>query len=253
VSSIYIACDIRVTAGGILVTDSAQKVFACKQRPEIYGYCGNAEYPPLVLRSLVAALANGAAWPAHAAAYEEPEWVGRFLSDKLRIVPGGPDYSNTVVVRGTRKGEGSVNAEFSIFKFYVSGSVWEWARLDLPAVSDVVVAEGSGADKVRAWRDYWTSAQGRRRTSRGVFSALCGALRANADPKSGGAPQLVGMYQEGPPATFRVLFNGGRFVNGRAVPSAEAMLWHDDLFQVCDGELMKPLESAQRHRRPKGL
>jgi hypothetical protein len=253
VNSVYIVTDSRITIGNHVVSDSAQKVFACATRPEIYGYCGSADRPPEVLRSLVSALDSGSIEMTAASGYDSAEQVRRFLAGQLPITAAGPDYSNTVIVRAVRTGEGFERAEFSVFQFYVTAGGWDWSSVELPDVSDVVVAMGSGADRVRKWREYWSSAQGRRRTSRGVFSALCGALRAEEDHWSGGPPQLVGMYQEGPAIVFGVIFNGARYLLGREVPADAATHWRDELFQIFDGESMKPGPLAAVHLRPRGL
>jgi hypothetical protein len=252
-NSIYIASDSRLTADKVVVSDSAQKVFACRSRPEIYGYCGNAGLPPAMLAELVRDLDGGRAWHLETDATRSAGLVVERLSRCLPVQESGPDYSVTVIVRGLRAGEGYLNAVFAVQRFFVRDEHWDWFPEALPDESDVVVAEGSGASRVRAWREHWSSAQGRRRTSRAVFSALCDALKAGEDPASGGAPQLVGMYQEGWPEVFGVLYQGARYVLGQPAPANTAARWHDDLFQVCDAETMAPKPGAQRHLAPRGL
>jgi hypothetical protein len=253
VNSIYVASDSRITRGEAVISDNAQKVFAYKARPEIFGYCGNAERPPLVISDLVVRLDKGAVVARGLDAFLAAERVRSFLEQELPMSAGGVDYRATEIVWGTRVGEGYANAAFHAFLFFVRDDRWDWRRLDLPDRSDVVHAAGSGAAAVRAWRSYWTSAQRNVRTSRAVFSALCNVLHTNADARSGGAPQLVGMYQEDLPAVFGVLFNAERFALGKRVPADEAALWHDDLFQICDGETLQPRRGAARHHRPRGL
>lgn len=255
ISSIYLASDSRIThqESGRVLSDSAQKVFACVTRPEIFGYCGNAGAPPAVLASLVREFDTGAMGSRADYAYIRAQTVQQYLSERLPIAEHGRKYDETLILYGTREGEGYREARFSLSKFFVENGTWAWAVLDFPTSSDIIVAEGSGHEQVRRWREHWVSAQGRVRTSRAVFSALCNALRSKADPRSGGPPQLVGMYQEGLPQTFGVIFDGARYVVGRNALADAASHWRDDLFQLCDGASMKPLADAARHHRPKGL
>ena len=264
ISSLYIASDSRLTrprevvVDGVrqkvfdVVSDSAQKVFACATCPDIFGYCGNAEEPPRALASLVEAVDRGTIPLDRESAYTRAEQIRDYIRTSLPITVGGPDYSETLIVHGTRQGEGYLNADFVASEIFVHGSRWTRSTQQLPDCSDIVVARGSGASYVTQWRERWVSAQ-RARTSRGVFGALCKALEVNDDSKSGGAPQLVGIYQEGLACTFGIIYKNERYVAGARVPAEDAALWHDDLFQRCDGQSMKPLLRAARHKKPKGL
>jgi len=253
VASIYLASDSRITQEGRVVSDDARKVFACSSRADIFGYCGNAEAPPRALDELTARLSTAELGVDDSNVYLRADRILEQLALALSVRRDGPDYSNTSIIYGTRQGEGYANAEFHAFSFFVSGDRWVRANLNLPIDSDIVAAEGSGAAQVRRYREYWTSAQGRLRTSRAVFSALCNAIDSCTDAASGGAPQLVGIYQRGGATDFGVLFKGERFIGGKRVPLDPGRPWHDDLFQRCDSASMAPLPNAAKHHRPRGL
>ena len=53
ITSAYIASDSRITWGNNDVFDYCKKVFACKQFPEIFGYCGDVLFPSIILSQIV--------------------------------------------------------------------------------------------------------------------------------------------------------------------------------------------------------
>jgi hypothetical protein len=128
---------------------------------------------------------------------------------------------------------------------------WTDQEIALPTESALVLAVGSGADVVTRWDDEWRRRLGR--TSRSVFSAFCDALRSKGDPRTGGAPQLVGLYRTGVAHTFGVISDGRRYVCGLAVPESsavESLEWRNELFERLDGRTLELLPGAQRQPRP---
>lgn len=124
-------------------------------------------------------------------------------------------------------------------------------RIDMPLASSVLLTHGTGKVAVDDWTDRWKrSDQGG--TSRPVFSGFCDALREGSDRRSGGEPQLVGLYRQGHARLFGVVTSRGASIQGRletaTPPSLARIEWRDELFQrVCpDGSLVK---SAQVHAR----
>ena len=133
---------------------------------------------------------------------------------------------------------------------------WEMNLLPfLPTTSALLFAMGSGEMTLRKFYDKWNNSE-IGNTSRNVFSAFCDALKSGGDPRSGGAPQLVGLYREGAARSFGVIFNNERYLFGLPVnldAEWENVEWRNELFERCNAESKTVLEGAQRHSRPTNI
>jgi hypothetical protein len=191
-------------------------------------------------------------------------------------------YGQTKIVYASRDGEGHSNAAFAVFEISVVKGGWDFrtlaeskARAEREGPEeryralkelDIVFAEGTGARDVKNWREHWVQYHAsesvrrelrgttRTRTSRGVFSALCTALRFAADPRSGGAPQLAVIHQENAAMSLGVIWENQRFYEGTPQTESEALAldtrWHDKLFQLCNPATMQVLKEAAFHSAP---
>ncbi len=107
--------------------------------------------------------------------------------------------------------------------------------LNIPEDSALVLAIGSGGNSVKEYNRRWCDALGR--TSRSVFGSFCESLAAKTDAKSGGAPQLVGLYRKGLARYFGVIYEGQKYLLGVSVESdsaCENVEWRNSLFERCD-------------------
>ena len=107
---------------------------------------------------------------------------------------------------------------------------------------------------VNKWQDRWQSSS-QAGTSRAVFSAFCDALRSQEDPKTGGAPQVVGLYRKGTGRCFGVVSENNKFILGLLIdhnPDDSLVEWRNTLFERC-GSDGKRIKTAQVHHAPKGL
>ncbi len=282
VASVYVASDSRITAPDRRVlSDTARKVFACRTRPDLLGYCGNADKPPQVLAALVTKL-DATRSEHNESAWDRAEFVVQHLNRELPLSAGHP-YGQTKIVYASRDGSGHAHAAFAVFEISANNDRWDFHTLAATTNSaqqpvdrerqyqelkklDVVFAQGAGASVVNEWREHWAryhTSQSvrhqfrgttRTRTSRGVFSALCGALHSAEDSRSGGAPQLAALHQEGSAMALGVIWGNARYYEGAARTGTEARSlctrWHDRLFQLCDPVTMQPLERAALHSAP---
>jgi len=135
---------------------------------------------------------------------------------------------------------------------------WGWNNnqwFNLPTESGLINAYGTGEKSVNKWYSYWSKTK-HKRTSRSVFSSFCDALHSGEDPRSGGAPQLVGLYRIGPAKPFGIIYNDERYLFGLPITvtsNLDSVEWRNTLFERCDWQTMEPLHNAQRHGKPKGL
>jgi len=118
----------------------------------------------------------------------------------------------------------------------------------LPIMSGLLLATGSGETTLKKFYEKWNNSE-IGNTSRNVFGAFCDALKSGGDPRSGGAPQLVGLYREGTAKSFGIIFNNERYLFGLPVNSDaewEKVEWRNELFERCNAESRTILEGAQR-------
>ena len=58
-ASIYIASDSRISWGKNATWDAGRKLFASKNFPEIFGYCGSVSFPIQILGQLIEHIDDG--------------------------------------------------------------------------------------------------------------------------------------------------------------------------------------------------
>lgn len=247
-SSLYIATDSRFTWADGTFADGRQKAFISSSSPDIFGFCGAVRVPEILLPPLetTGLAANDSAHTRHAG------FVERLKAAMGSVIAADP----FTVVHGARDDDGMAS------NFYVWCTHWSSAA-GLTDVSEVLPSDsalafvvGSGQTSVNRQDLKWKRSEVGR-TSRAAFSAFCDALRSCADPMSGGAPQVVGIFRDGGAETIGLIFNGGRYYRGQALARPDVAMksteWRNELFERCDPLTMCLIDGAQRHARPRGL
>lgn len=253
-TSVYFASDSRLSWGTDPRTwDTGRKLFACHRSPEIFGFTGYLLLPQMILskitewidRELLPSLIHSSV-PGRA--QELAEMTRREVDAHTFPIPG-----NFSLFYAARSGLGMPpNAAFHIYEvhYQAASRTVQLYQIDMPLVSSVLLTHGSGKAAVDDWTDRWKrSDQGG--TSRAVFSGFCDALRDGSDKRSGGEPQLVGLYRQGHAKLFGVVSSRGASIQGRLEPTHPSLArleWRDELFQRVhpDGSLV---QSAQAHVR----
>ena len=255
-ASVYLASDSRISWGNKLTWDYGRKLFASRNYPEILGYFGDVLFPSQVLGQLMDLIDSDSLFGVEDS--PDDKWA-KVLSIVQRSFEGYPDEESRPfsIVYCTREGSGMASIFHMSTLSWNPGEGWTDQRwLELPKQSDVIAVFGSGGDAVDKWYSYWSRTRQSGGTSRSVFSAFCDALQSGEDERSGGSPQLVGVYRQGAAESFGVIYEGKRYLLGLPVNESrnlDAIEWRNGLFERCDWRTMKPLEGAQRHSRPRGL
>jgi hypothetical protein len=255
-SSIYLASDSRISWGSNtspLVWDCGRKLFASRNHPEILGYCGDVLFPSQVLAQIVEHIDAGLFFKSDETPEEKSERIFSSLKNSFLGYPI-QQSSQVSILYCTRQ---NIGKKPIIYTWSISWKAGKWERspLPLPTRSDLILAIGSGEITIRKFYDKWNNSE-IGNTSRNVFSAFCDALKSCGDPRSGGAPQLVGLYREGTARSFGVIFNNERYLFGLPVSSDaewEKVEWRNELFERCNAESRTVLEGAQRHARPTNI
>lgn len=110
------------------------------------------------------------------------------------------------ILFGTRFGSG-MKSEFRMYTVaFAAGKSSCVNELKIPPVSQILITLGSGKDKLEPYLKKWaTSDVGG--TSRSIFSSFCQFLRSYEDAQTGGPPQLVGLFRQGPGRLFGIVWD----------------------------------------------
>jgi hypothetical protein len=257
-SAIYIASDSRITWGvPHRRWDAGRKLFACRESPDLFGYCGDVLFPTQALGQAVELADHKLLFNEGSTAVDRHERLLQVLTESLSLRSGAP-RSDFSIVHVARDGHGMTSC-FSIWKASFSSSnglrdrLIAQVRVSDGGVSRRLFALGSGAEAYVEETIRWSaSAQGN--TSRAFYTALCDVVGRGSDSASGGAPQLVGLYRNGNGRAFGVVHEGRRYFHGVPVPNIthfKGIEWRDDAFQRIDPTTMALKRGAQRQVRPK--
>ena len=255
-SALYILSDSRITwaSDSLIHWDAGQKVFCSHISADIFGYCGEAFFPPYAMRQMVDLIDSGLLFSkSDAAEYRHNQAISVFRS----TIESGPpsllgDFS---LIHGARDGE-LMSSQFRlwIIRFTSKSATWHREEIQLDtSCSQFAYLDGSGQHAIRRYYDRWegTSAEG---TSRAAFWSFIDALFSEEDDRSGGPPQLVGVWRKGVARQFGLIWCGRRYLAGAQVPCDsyfDHVCWFNHRFELMDGEKIKRRPGAARHDKPK--
>ena len=254
-SALYILTDSRITWPPSKAShwDAGQKAFHSHGTADIFGFCGDAFFPPYALRQMLDLTNSGLLFSRQDAAqfrHDQAMTVFRSAIENRHEV----EIQDFTIVHGARDGE-LMSSRFRIWidRFNAKSGTWKNEELDLnTSYSHLCHIDGSGLTVIKKYEKRWegTSAEG---TSRAAFSAFCDALISEGDSHSGGPPQLVGIRRKGVAHQFGIIWRGKRYLAGVEVPTDsrfQAVEWFNQRFERMDGEVIKRLPGAQRHPKP---
>jgi hypothetical protein len=256
-TSIYLASDSRITWLKNEQWDYGRKVFASNKYPEIFGYVGDVLFPSQVLSRILNMLDCGMLFKDNFSSLDKVESIYNIIKRSFSEYPLVKHIVNPfTIVYCTRENE-RMRSVFHCFKFH-----WDfhkgWSeiqKVDIPSKSGIIDVFGSGSENFRIWNEYWNNTT-EKGTSRIAFSSFCDALQSGRDPHTGGAPQLVGIYQIGLGRTFGIIYKKQRYFLGFPVQedlNLQILEWRNELFERCHWQTMEIMEGGQKHKKPKGL
>jgi hypothetical protein len=99
------------------------------------------------------------------------------------------------ILYGTRTSEG-MPGKFNLYQVdYAGGKNVSQKEIPIPQKSGILARLGSGGDQFRKHLDRWEKSDVGG-TSRAVFSSFADFLKSGDDPKTGGPPQLTGLFRK---------------------------------------------------------
>lgn len=253
-SSVYIASDSRISWNDGKTWDYGRKIFASRKHPDILGYIGDVQFPSLVLGQLIDMIDDDLLFANADSPQTKQNKLSSIIRRAFKDYPKEKSHPFTIVYC-TRENSGMASI------FHVSTLSWQQNRtwlqqwLEIPKESGIIKGLGSGRESIESWYSKWSKTN-EGRTSRSVFSAFCDSLKSGEDKRSGGAPQLVGIYRKGTGESFGIIYNRKRYLLGLPVDKDEKLdvvEWRNDIFERCDWRTKKVITGAQRHSRPREL
>lgn len=248
----YLASDSRLTFGGGASWDAGRKLFTARRSADLLGYCGQVLFPSLLLGQVCGRLDASASNPDFADPGMRHAAIVNVMESAFGTYPQQLRQPLSITHIG-RRSEGK-SARFRVWRTdWTAAYGWNDVEIEVPKSSALLLALGSGSPTVAEHHDLWaaSSAGG---TSRAVFGSFCDALRSGTDPKSGGPPQLAGLYRKGHGMDFGTISNRERSFTGLPVDEVESrrlnVEWRNERFERCDGVSMARLSDAQPHPGP---
>jgi hypothetical protein len=248
------ASDSRITWLDGSAWDRGRKLFASRRRPHILGYCGDVLFPVQTLGQITEMIDANLIADGQDCIEECFDRVVSITKAALESYPLAAKRRFDLLYC-IREGE-SVPSRFHLRQItFVPDAPPLITSITMPSRSEPVAILGSGAAAVSARINKW-AASDVGGTSRAVFSAFCDSLRLGDDVRSGGPPQVVGMWRKASPQTFGMIWDRRRYFYGTEVEGTarlNELRWYNELFEICDPYTLARKVDAQPQPRPRGL
>jgi hypothetical protein len=245
-SSIYIVSDSRISWSSSTTKehfDCGRKIFGCMNSPDIFGYCGNALFPSLILSQISDLADQGLLFERHWSCEEKFQCIKNKLINIFEQFP----FDHTVeIIHASRDEHG---------EFFCGGLELSHNRepqITVPEFknhSDKLFVLGSGSENFLEKFTLYAD----QKTSRSVFHCFTDTLSEGKDKCIGGAPQLVGLYRKDYAKFFGIIYNERRYLHGLPIDNMsnfDRVEWRNELFERCNGNTMKRIEDAQKQPNP---
>jgi hypothetical protein len=258
-ASIYIASDSRISWGSKEKYDYGRKVFALKQSPDIFGYCGDVLFPSLVLSQVLEMADSSLLFDRDSSADKKFAAIREKLIYQFSKYPHEVETitNETVEILHASRDSVNVNQFACNLLRWTRKDGWQSSSVELPAESGPLFVRGSGAHEFKD--NFVKYIKGPNAgTSRNVFHCFCDSLFNTREPTVGGAPQLAGLIRK-PCSTgtyYGVIAQGHRYYLGAPIDELsnfDRLVWRNELFEICDGRTGKRKADAQPQPNPHRL
>jgi len=250
---LYILTDSRISWGPDHRWDGGQKAFASRRFPDVFGYFGDAYFPPMMLRQVLEQLDSGLVCCDDVDAADRHTAILQALRLAMTRISGHPPTSDFTVFHGARTGS-KMSSRFCLWESCYSAVTRQWTDVERNILQDssyLILTDGTGSVYVNSSKEEWegTAAAG---TSRSTVWAFFDAIKSKLDRLTGAHPQIVGIWRIGTARNFGIHWNGVPYLAGLRVVgdmSSEQVRWFDGDFEPCD-HLGKRLKPEKAHLKP---
>ncbi len=249
-TSAYIVSDSRFSTNKS-VFDYGKKVFASKQFPEIFGYCGDVLFPSVILSQIVEMIDSGILINEKMNCDKKNSVIFERICYSLKEYKNILHGSLIEIIHITRDTVFDKYPNFYAYKLkWTQTEGIKTERILMKSESGIIEVMGAGESEFS--ENYKRYQQGKNRnTSRNVFHCFLDTLSNTKKFTCGGAPQLVGIYRK--PFTggknYGIIYNNKRYFLGMGVPTKshfKDIEWRNELFELCSGYTKKRIPNAKK-------
>jgi hypothetical protein len=246
ISSIYLASDSRYTWGNTDKYDYGIKVFGSIKHPEIFGFCGDVMFPSTILGQIIPQIDNGILLENTDDTDAKNRKVYGYIKSSFETYPKGFLVGTFIILHATRFGK-----SFKLYKTtFGADKELRNEEIELPTVSTKIFSGGfGGAEFDNNWLKWESEKHNNYRTSRAVYHCLHQTLKTIKDPRTGGYPQIVGLYRIKNARLFGIVENNKKYIYGKESSediNSTSIEWRNENFERINPETLKILEGAQR-------
>lgn len=248
-SAVYMASDSRLSWGECDVWDSGRKIFASEKFPEILGYTGDALFCTQVLSQVISFIDSCAPLERLTELNDKYNYVGELIERAFKAYPTQfclPNFSILYLIR--------VEKTWGACTFaWASESGWQtkkihkvpmtWADVRgvdsfIPAQASAVVfvSDGTGGDEFRRFYNGSEWLAKLPLYSRGIFGAFTDFIDSGRDSKTGGKPQISGLYRRFEAQKIGFVDGDHRYLYGILVTPSDyqaRIRWVNRTFENC--------------------
>jgi hypothetical protein len=246
-SSIYIASDSRYTWGNAKQFDYGIKVFGSSKHPEVFGFCGDVLFPSIIFAQIIPQIDNGILIEPNDTGETKNKKVFEFMKSSFDTYPKEILANNTFTILHATRSE----KEFKLFKTtFGNDKILKNTEVEIPKVSTKIFCGGSGQTEFdKRWEKWNNSKHNNYRTSRAVYHCLSETLKEIKDPRTGGLPQIIGLYRIENMRLFGIVENEKKYIYGKESSqdiNSKSIEWRNENFERINPETLRILEGAQR-------
>lgn len=243
IASIYLASDSRYSWDTNTKYNYGQKVFGSSSYPEIFSFCGDVLFPIHVIIQIVSQIDNHLLIKKEDSAETKRAKIFHYLDSSLRSYPKQCMVGGFSILYATRVGK-----NFNLYRYHYTNKL-ECDEINLPNKSTKVYSGGSGSIEFdENWMQCDNEKNNNHETSRAVYHCLSETLKNIKDPRTGGLPQVVGLYRNKNSRLIGIVENDKKYIFGKeALPeiSSQNIEWRNGNFEIIDHCTLKRKEGAQ--------
>lgn len=246
VASIYISSDSRYTWGNSEKFDYGVKVFGSTKFPEIFGFCGDVLFPATILGQIIPQIDNGILFKNSDNAEIKSNKIFSYIKTSFENYPQNFINNSFTILHGTR-----FKKSFFLYKIFLdNNNQLHKKEISLGNISTKVYSGGSGAIEFdKNWLKWNCKKHNDYRTSRAVYHCLYKTLKNINDPRTGGLPQVVGLYRNKNIRLFGIVENKKKYIYGKESSediNSSSIEWRNKNFERINPKTLKIIEGAQR-------
>lgn len=248
-TSIYIASDSRLSWDYQSKYDSGKKILALKNTPDLIAYCGDVLFPLITLHKIADKDRNQLLFPSSCTNEEKRNIIFSEIENSFIGYPKQYIHGDIHFIHVTRQNK----YDFLCTHFQWNPKTkWKIDTIELPSLSHKIFSLGTGSYSFNQRYHEYLQKSNNAKTSRCIFQCFCDWLSSVKDNRlwCGGAPQLIGLFNQGYGNDFGIIYEDSRYFSGQEVfykngINLNRIKWVNTNFENCDGFTMLKQNDAQ--------